>query len=478
VEVLFVAAEAAPLVKTGGLGDVMGSLPSALAAQGHDARLVLPAYQQILDQTDPVRVGEARWNGLRADILATTFPGTRLTLYLVDSPPHFRRPGGPYGDQGVDWDDNAQRFAMFAHSVVAMALGQAGLDWRPQVVHCHDWHTGLVPALLSNQPARPRTVFTVHNMAYQGLFPHQTFLDLGLPERLWSVDGAEFHGQLSYLKSGLACADLISTVSPTYAEEICTPEHGCGLDGLLRDRREQLFGILNGADYEVWDPSKDPHIAHHFSAERPEAKVENKASLQADLGLERDASVPVLAFVARLVEQKGVDLLLAALPELMQRRVQVAVVGQGERGLERALRGAASRYPGRLGVHVGYTEELAHRAGAAADMALLPSRFEPCGLTQLYSMRYGAVPIVRRTGGLSDTVTDASTLNLVRGTATGFQFHDPCHRELMRTVDRALSCYARPPLWRRLVQAGMTRQFDWTSSATEYVGLYHTATAS
>ena len=477
MKILFATAEVHPLVKTGGLADVCGSLPQALQLLGHDVRLVLPAYPQAVARASEEhaleQVASLELGGERARLLEGVLPGSEVPLYLLDAPGHFRREGSPYVDaDGNDWDDNAARFTAFARAVCRVALGKVGLPWVPDVVHCHDWHTGLVPALLSREPRRPSTVFTIHNLAYQGLFPHQTFVELGLPADLWSAEGVEFHGQLSFIKGGLAYADWISTVSPTYADEICRPDMGCGLDGLLRHRRGRLTGILNGADYDLWDPSRDPWIAHSYSAADLEGKRGNKRDLQRRFGLNEDDGVPLIASCGRLVEQKGVDLLVDAIPRLMRRDVQLVVVGTGERRFGDALTQAAAAFPGRVRAHVGYTEELAHQVEAGADMFLMPSRFEPCGLNQLYSLRYGTVPIVRRTGGLADTVVDVDEPDRQAGGANGFHFEAPEAAELLVGVERALEWYRRPAVWRLLATSGMTRDFSWSRSAGRYHDLY------
>lgn len=484
MDVLFVTAEAHPLMKTGGLGDVCGSLPAALAALGHDVRLLMPGYTQALEQL-PALVPVGDVTAVRADgpagLLEGRFPGADVGLYLLDAPGMFDREGSPYvGPDGKDWPDNAARFTALCRAAVAIALGRAGLDWRPEVVHCHDWHTGLVPALLALEPSRPATLFTIHNLAYQGLFPREELDSQGLPPALWSIDGLEFHGQLSFIKGGIACADWVTTVSPTYAREVCTPELGCGLDGLLRRRHEQerLTGILNGADYSVWDPAHDPMIEQAYDAEALDARAVNKTALRARLGLDDDARVPVIASIGRLVEQKGVDLLVDAMPLLLRRPLQLFVCGTGDGAFAKALVRAVAAHAGRAAVFVGYTEELAHATWAGADMFLMPSRFEPCGLTQLYSLRYGAVPVVRRTGGLADTVVDADPRSLRAGEATGFTFGDASREALVQAIDRGIACWRRPALWRKLMRTGMAQEFSWRRSADRYAELYRTARAA
>jgi starch synthase len=475
LKILFATAEAHPLVKTGGLADVCGSLPLELQRIGHDVRLVLPAYPTALERArDLVAVGtiDLPCAPAPARVLRGTMPDGKVPLYLIDSPTHFAREGSPYGDaSGRDWPDNADRFAAFCRAVTALGCGRGDATWRPDIVHCHDWHTGLIPALLQREPERPSTIFTIHNLAYQGLFSYDTFQQLRLPPRLWTPDALEFHGRMSFIKGGLVFSDKLTTVSPTYAEEIQTPALGCGLHELLRQRRDRLCGILNGADYNEWDPSTDPFIARQYDATSIDAKRENKRHLQEAFGLDVDERTPVIASVGRLVEQKGVDLMVEAMPELMGRPVQVVVMGKGDPRFGGALEDVAKSHRGRLAVHVGYTEELAHRVEAGADMFLMPSRFEPCGLTQLYSLRYGTIPIVRRTGGLADTVVDADEAG-AGGRANGFVFSEATAPGLVAAVDRAIERFVDQPAWRELATTGMTQDYSWTRSASRYRELY------
>ena len=479
LRILFAASEAHPLIKTGGLADVAGSLPRALTGLKQQVRLVLPAYGSLLARIDKPREVAAFTVGDHAvRILATVLPGSRVTTWLVDCPPLFDRPGNPYlGPDGQPWPDNALRFFRFAEAVVRIASDNAGLNWQPDIVHSHDWQTGLVSALLSRLPARPATVFTIHNLAYQGLFPWQTFEALRLPGEWWSHHALEFHGQLSFLKGGLVFADRLTTVSPTYAREIQTPEYGYGLDGLLRHRAAVLSGILNGIDVQEWNPGTDPRLAQNYNRRTLGKKAANKAALQAQLGLEKREDVLLIGMVSRLVEQKGVDILLEALDALLLRPVQLAILGSGEARFEQALQAARARHPGRIGLQIGYDETLAHRIEAGADLFLMPSRFEPCGLNQMYSMRYGTPPLVRPVGGLADTVIDATDENLAAGTATGFHMTGESGAELVATVERALALWRQPERWRRLQDAGMARDFSWRHSAGEYLALYRGITA-
>lgn len=473
MKVLFVASEAHPLMKTGGLGDVGGSLPPALKALGVDVRLLLPAYPARAGKLKAVArlvlPGQAAPVVLREGVL----PGTHVKLWLVDCPPAFDRPGNPYLDaHGQPWSDNAARFALLARAAVAIAEGDAGLTWRPDIVHCHDWQSGLVPALLASSHPRPATVFTIHNLSYQGLFPPEAFTALHLPPPLWSPDGLEFHGQLSFIKGGLAYADRVTTVSPTYVREIQTPAFGCGLDGLLRHRRTLLHGILNGIDTREWDPAHDPYLAKPYSAARHAGKAANKRALQHEFGLLEGGPAPLIGMVGRLVEQKGIDIVLAALPRLTHLPLQLVVLGSGEARFEKQLREAASHYAGWLAARVGYDEPAAHRIQAGADMFLMPSRFEPCGLSQLHSLRYGTVPIVRRVGGLADSVVDADPDHLARATATGVVFDGESPTNLVAAVERALALHRDAQKWKQLMRTGMRQDFSWRHSAAEYRALY------
>lgn len=476
MKILFVASEAHPLMKTGGLGDVGGSLPPALQALGVDVRLLLPAYRDALQRAGKLKpAARLTLPGLAAPVtlLEGTLPGTRVKLWLVDFPPAYDRPGNPYMNAyGHPWHDNAARFALLARAAVAIAHGEAGLAWRPDIVHCHDWQSGLVPALLAPSNPRPATVFTIHNLSYQGLFPYETFTALRLPEPLWSLHGLEFHGQLSFIKGGLAYADRITTVSPTYAREIQTTSHGFGLDGLLRHRRGVLHGILNGIDTDEWNPARDGHLAKPYSAARFAGKAANKRALQREFGLPPTTGVLLVGMIGRLVTQKGVDLVLDALPELEHLPLQLVLLGTGEARYEKALQAAAARYSGWFAARIGYDEATAHRIQAGADAFLMPSRFEPCGLSQLHGLRYGTVPIVRRVGGLADTVVDATKTSLARNTATGVAFDGERPADLVGAVERAHALYRDAPRWKKLALNGMRRDFSWRHSAAEYRRLY------
>jgi starch synthase len=485
MKILFVASEAYPLVKTGGLGDVVYSLPHALHARGADIRLVLPGYRALLRQLDHVRI--LGWIDVRgaggivsARILETRHPDYAFPLWVVDCPPLFDRAGNPYVNaSGQDWPDNAERFAVFARVAALLAQDVLDIGWQPAVVHMHDWQTGLAAAFLADQPLRPKTVFTIHNLAYGGHFSHSDFVRLQLPSHWWTPEGVEFHGGFSMLKAGIVYADAVTTVSPTYAAEICTPEFGYGLDGLLLSRQNKLHGILNGIDTTVWDPSTDPHLPAHYSLSRiqPGKRRNKQALLERFLPHADDAAMqaPLLGLVGRLVEQKGIDWVLAAIPALLaETDVRVVLLGSGQAVYEQKLTRLARQHPERVFITIGYDEPLAHQIEAGADMFLMPSRFEPCGLNQMYSLRYGTPPIVFRTGGLTDTVVDASVSALEDASATGFVFGTPGVAAFLGAIRRALELYRQPAQWRRLQQTGMRQSFDWSESAGHYLVLYST----
>ncbi len=478
-KILFVTSEAHPLIKTGGLADVSGSLPAALKALRRDIRIIMPAYKAAKNAIGRyTRKAELTVPGFPDTItlLEGYLPGTRITVWLVESPRHFDREGGPYVDSsGQDWPDNAERFTVFCRAVEKIALNQAGIDWQPDIVHCNDWQCGLVPALLAPASHRPATVFTIHNLAYQGLFSWSDFEALHLPPELWSMHAMEFYNQLSFIKGGIIFADMISTVSPQYAKEICTPEFGCGLEDLLSQRSEYLVGILNGADYSQWNPARDSYLTANYNPFTVENKKTNKAQLQKIFNLPHDQNIPLIGLVGRLVEQKGFDLLLAILPQLVQRNVQVAILGSGDKSLEQRLELAMLDYPDHVSAHIGYNEKLAHEIEGGADMFLMPSRYEPCGLNQIYSLRYGTLPIVRHTGGLANTVIDASDKNIADGTASGIVFKSATPESLLHAIDRAQALYAQPKKWKKLVFNAMQQDFGWRRSARQYLELYRSA---
>ncbi len=475
--VLFASSEAHPLIKTGGLADVAGSLPRALHALEQDVRLILPAYAECKTRAGKLKpVASLEVNGQRVSLLESRLPGTRVKTWLVDCPLFFDRPGNPYLDpDGEVWPDNAQRFALFCQVISRVSLDQAGLYWQADIVHCNDWQTGLVPALLTLAAQRPATVFTIHNLAYQGLFSYETFKSLGLPPHFWHHEALEFHHQLSFIKGGLVFADRINTVSPTYAREIQTPEFGNGLDGLLRHRKQALSGILNGIDTDEWNPGSDSHLPQKYNRRSLGKKVINKLALEKTFNLPEDAERLLIGFIGRLVEQKGVDIIIQALPELVKLPLKFVLLGSGQREYESALNKLARQHREKIGIRIGYSEQLAHQIEAGVDTFLMPSRFEPCGLNQLYSLRYGTPPIVRGVGGLADSVVDANEETLEDGSATGVVFHADSAEALLDAVQRTLSLYNDKKSWKKLQLAGMRQDFSWRQSAQRYLELYQSA---
>ncbi len=476
-KVLFATIEAFPLIKTGGLGDVAGSLPPALQSLHCDMRLVMPAYQEILKKAKQIKyITDLALpdSNMTVRLLETRLPGTRVKVWLIDYPPYFDRPGNPYLDiTGQPWNDNAERFALFARAIVAITSDRSGLSWQPDLVHCNDWQTGLVPALLSLKANRPATVFTIHNFAYQGLFPKEMMNILRLPWSFWSPDALEYYGELSFIKGGLCFADHITTVSPTYAKEIQRPEQGFNLAGLMRHRKADLTGILNGIDNRIWNPGTDKYLVNRFNWKCISEKQRNKTLLQKQCKLSISPDTPMIAMICRLVEQKGVDLVIKILPALLKKNVQVIVLGNGDPGFELKLTALARKHPDKLYVQIGYTEELAHIIEASADMFLMPSHYEPCGLNQLYSLRYGTVPIVRAVGGLADTVVDTNEETIASGTATGISFTQNNTETLLEAIDRALKLFKDPDIWKQLMSAGMRQDFSWKISAKQYLTLYN-----
>ena len=470
--ILFATSEVFPLIKTGGLADVAASLPRALIKLKHNVRIVLPGYASVMKAVagDVKKVTVFDVDGESVTLWRTLLPGTRVLVWLVDAPAFSERDGNPYcGPDGFDWPDNAQRFLLFAKVARLIALNQAGLDWPVDVVHCNDWQTGMIPALLAQDNPRPATVFTIHNLAYRGLFSWDTFTSLGLPHELWHMDRLEFYGQFSFMKGGLVYADRVTTVSPTYAEEIQTPDAGNGLDGLLRHRQAVLSGILNGIDADEWNPGTDKHIAQTYNRRTLTNKEKNKVALQERSGLEVSEK-PLLGFIGRLVDQKGVDLILSNLPQLLSEGCQCVILGSGMKDYEERLAQLAQEFPEQLSVTIGYSEILAHQIEAGADIFLMPSAYEPCGLNQLYSLRYGTLPIVHAVGGLRDSVIDFA--EPTQTDATGFMFYQYTAHGLYNAIQRALAAFQDKKIWRMLQNNGMSKDLSWRRSAEEYGRLY------
>jgi len=478
MKVLHVAAEVYPLVKTGGLADVVAALPPALAEAGADVRLLLPGLPAVLDAVQSARtvvdIG-ACFGALRVRLLLARMPGSHLPVYVVDAPHLYRRPGGPYqAADGNEWADNLRRFALLGWVAAHLAADDADPAWVPDIVHAHDWHAAMACAYMADHPGtQAAAVYTVHNLAFQGLFPHHDWALLGLSSRFMSPPGLEYHGQLSFMKAGLKFADKVTTVSPGYAREIATPEFGCGLDGVIRSRGTDVSGILNGIDGAVWSPAADAAIAQRYDSDRLAGKWACRQALQAAMGLQADPDALLLTVVSRLTAQKGLDLVLAVLPALVADGVQFAVQGTGEAALELAFGMAAQAHPGRVAVRIGYDENRAHQLVAGADVIAVPSRFEPCGLTQLYGLRYGTLPVVRRVGGLADTVSDGYA-----ATQTGFVFDAATPGALETAVRRAQALRRDPTAWQAVMRRGMAQDLSWAGPAQAYLALYDQARAA
>jgi starch synthase len=480
VRVLHVCSEIYPLLKTGGLADVAGALPVAQLRNGVDARVLVPGFPALRAGVLKQELVAEMAGAFGADsvrLYRGVLPGSALAVYVIDAPDLYDRPGNPYADaSNVPYPDNDRRFALLGW--VAAQLAQ-GLDtaWRAQVVHAHDWHAALAPAYLkaAEQATGQRmagSVQTVHNLAYQGNFSPDVFDALRLPRHFFAADGMEFYSAVSFLKAGLFYADKLTTVSPTYAREIQGSEQGCGFDGLLRHRANDLHGILNGVDDTVWNPAIDPLLAKKFDARTVAAKRINKAALQKEAGLAIAPDALLFCIVSRLTEQKGLHLVLDALPRILERGGQIMVLGSGDAAFEARLQAAAAAHPASVAVHIGYDEQLAHRLIGAADIILVPSRFEPCGLTQLYGLKYGTVPLVRNVGGLADTVVDCALENLDDDVATGIVFDAFDSAGIDAAIRRAFALYRRTDDWTQVQQCAMRQKFDWDAVAKEYVVLY------
>lgn len=471
--VLGVVSEIYPLIKTGGLADVAGALPAALAPEGFAVTTLVPGYPLVLAALE--EAGEAarfaELFGGPARLLRAHAKG--LDLFVLDAPHLYARERDPYrGPDQADWPDNALRFGALSKVAALIARGMVAA-YAPAIVHAHDWQAALTLAYLRyGEGARPGTVMTVHNLAFPGRFPHALLATLGLPPAAWSIDGVEFFGDVAFLKAGLQFADRITTVSPTYAMEIATPEAGMGFDGLLRARRNVLSGILNGIDERVWNPAADPAIAAPYTALKLTRRRKNKAALEERLGLRALPEAPLFGVISRLTRQKGLDLLLGALDEVLPAPAELVLLGTGEAELEAGFAAAAAREPERIAAVIGYDEALAHQIQAGADVLLVPSRFEPCGLTQLAALRYGALPLVARVGGLADSVIDANEAALAQGVATGFQFAPVTTAKLREAIRRADALWREPKAWRQVQRNAMRSDVSWRRPAARYGALY------
>lgn len=477
MNVLFVASECAPFIKTGGLADVIGAVPKALAAAGTEVRVLIPAYPALHGFADGARTVE-RFDDLfggKAEVKAVNAEG--LDVLLLVAPHLYDRDGNIYLDpDGKDWSDNHLRFAALGYAGAQLAVDGAG-GWMPDVVNVHDWQAGLLPAYLSQSGrSAPPVVMTIHNIAFQGLFDASELANLKLKAKMFAADAVEYYGKISFLKAGLALSDKITTVSPSYACELLTPEFGMGLDGLLRERRSDLSGILNGIDLEMWDPESDPHLVENYSARSLRRKAANRREVEARFGLQRRYG-PLFCVVSRLTSQKGLDMLLECLPGLVAEGASLALLGSGDSALERKFAEASSRHPGQVGVIIGYDESLSHLLQGGSDAILIPSRFEPCGLTQLYGLRYGTLPVVARTGGLADTIIDANEAALAAQCATGFQFAPINATMLEQAIARACAIYRQPRVWSAMMRRAMRHPVGWNASAAAYEAIYRSLVA-
>ena len=475
LKVLFVTSEVSPLIKTGGLADVSAALPAALRAIGVDVRVLVPGYSQVMSQLAPHTV-VASFESLLG------FPSARLLsakmandvpVFVLDCAGLYQRPGGPYQDaSGHDWPDNAQRFGLLSKVAAVLGSSASPLNWHPDVVHCNDWQTALTPAYLHFAAGAVRSVMTIHNLAFQGIFPAATLEKLYLPPSCFNINGVEFFGNLSFLKAGLFYADHITTVSPNYAKEIQLEALGFGMQGLLTTRRDDLTGILNGIDTGEWNPANDKHLTQPYSSTHMTGKAANKQVLQRKVGLNLEPDVALLGVVSRFTEQKGLDLLLEIAPLLTDLPVQLVMLGSGDAQMQKTARDLAQRYPGKIAVVIGFDEGLSHQIEAGADMFVMPSRFEPCGLNQMYSQRYGTPPIVHATGGLVDSVVDCTPATLKGGTASGFVFTGMTAENLYATLQRAVGLYHETSKWEALCQNCMAKNLSWQKSAEAYRAVY------
>jgi starch synthase len=484
INVLFISSEVEPFAKTGGLADVSGALPQTIKHLDNEIRVMMPRYGSINERKaklhDMIRlkdivvpVGSRPYNAsVKSSFIANN--NVKVQVYFLDNPELFGRSGlYVHPDTKKDYTDNDERFIFFSRGVLEVLKK---LGWQPDVIHCNDWQTGLVPAYLKavyhNDPfyKDTKSVFTVHNMAYQGVFPPSSFVKTGLPAELLSEGGIQAFGNVNLLKSGLVFADIITTVSQRYAEEIRTSdEYGCGLQEIVNNRRDHLYGILNGIDYSVWNPSIDEHIPHRYDHRSVDLKVENKKVLLAEVGLPFNAATPLIGIISRLAVQKGFDLIEHILDDVVKLNMQLLVLGTGEKRFHEMFERAARKYPEKVAVRLSFNNELAHRIEAGSDMFLMPSRYEPCGLNQIFSLKYGTVPIVRATGGLDDTIEE---IDEASGTGTGFKFTKYDGAELLKTIQRAIRVFADETVWRKIVRNGMSKDFSWESSAKKYLHLY------
>lgn len=483
MKVLFVSSEVFPLIKTGGLADVSGSLPTALQGLGVDIRILMPGYTSVLEKLNdlqPVASVHQLPHIGDAELLIGTIKETQVKVIVIKAASLYERDGGPYSDAlGQEWQDNPIRFGVLSKAASILASDLSPLtDWRPDIVHCNDWQTGLAPAYMSlTEHSKAKSIISLHNMAFQGCYSPHWVTSLGLPSAGFSIEGFEYHGQVSFLKAGIFYADAISTVSPRYAKEIQTAAFGFGLEGLLTKRGDEIKGILNGIETDEWNPETDPNLIQNYSNSNLAGKKQVKKALQEKLGLNIDANAPLLGVVSRLTYQKGLDMLLPHLQKLIDSGCQFALLGGGESSLETAFQNLARLNPGRISVTIGYNEPLSHQIMAGCDMFIMPSRFEPCGLNQLYGLAYGTPPIVNATGGLADSVIDSNPAHIQNNTANGFVMVEASADGLIACITRALEMFKHDEkTWRQIQQNGMSQNLGWDKSAQEYLTLYQNLT--
>ena len=484
MRILFVTSEAFPLIKTGGLADVSGSLPAALQALNADVRILIPGYPAVLERLvnpKPLTTISNLPNIGAVNLILGEMPETKVPVMAIESTGLYQRDGGPYVDStGKEWEDNPTRFGILSLVAALLSNEQSPLkDWIPDITHCNDWQSGLTPAFMhfmsagSTQMKQAKSVLSIHNLAFQGCYSADWVHRLGLPSESYQMNGVEYYGQLSFLKAGVFYADGLSTVSPTYAKEIQTETYGFGMQGLLKARGNEIHGILNGLDTQEWNPATDPYLDHHYDAKKLANKAKVKTDLQNTLNLTTDTKTPLLGVVSRLTHQKGLDMLLECAESLIQQhQCQLAVLGSGEKSFEQGFLALAKKFPGQVSTTIGYNEQLSHQIMAGCDIFMMPSRFEPCGLNQMYGLRYGTPPVITNTGGLADSVQDSNELSIKNKTATGFVMTEASPMALLSATERALSYYQDKNIWEQIQGNGMRKNLDWTESAKTYMAMY------
>ena len=479
MRVLFATSEAFPLIKTGGLADVSGALPKAISqlpAFSGDIKIVMPGYGAVLAKLKSTQsIADIEVLGHACSIITGKMPDSGLEVIAIQNAHLYERAGGPYSDEnGVDWVDNPLRFGVLSRVASLLCSAQSPLaDWLPDLIQCNDWQTGLAPAFMKLvDKSTTKSIFSIHNLAFQGCFDASWLKPLELPAAQFQINGFEYYGQISFLKAGIFYADQLCTVSPTYAQEIQTKQYGFGMEGLLKARTGDLTGILNGIDTQEWNPASDAHLPKNYSDSRITNKNTVKRTLQQQLGLQIDADAPLLGIVSRLTHQKGLDLLPEIMPKLIKQGCQFAILGSGDKTLEASFNGLEALHPTQVSMNTGYHEHLSHNIMAGSDMFIMPSRFEPCGLNQLYGLAYGTPPIVSPTGGLADSVTDCNEINLKTNKATGFVIKNVDELSLLVTIERAIAAWQDKKLWRKIQRNGMNQPVGWDLSAKSYLALY------